>query len=231
MTSRETHHAAPPATRPGPSFRVGPSASVLDAIHDPGVNVAIWQRALPEDVSDALIAWAARPDIGLDMVADPSRLDLFRAVDGLDEPRIRAWLLSDLALVVGHFVALAQPVRFRLSFGAVRDDSCRKFHVDNLRLRLVTTYAGPGTEWLPEDMVDRAALSHTYEHPSDANRRIVRDPCGVRRARVGDIVALKGSRDLAPDATVGGAVHRSPPIEGTDALRVVLIVSTFQPPR
>ncbi len=142
--------------------------------------------------------------------------------------RAREWLISDATSLVDRFTSLAGASLLRLSLGAVRDDQCRRFHVDYLRLRLVTTYAGPGTEWLPEEAVDREALERVGCSPAEANRHIVRDPSARRCAGAGDVLLMKGSR--YPSLHGGGAVHRSPPIDGTGQTRIVLVVSTFDPP-
>ena len=103
--------------------------------------------------------------------------------------------------------------------------SAKKFHVDNLRYRMITTYVGPGTEYVPEAYVNRHALERSFCDPTSANRAIVRDERFIFRASPGDVLLMKGfgaSRG-------GGAVHRSPPIEGTEERRVVLVVSTVGP--
>ena len=107
----------------------------------------------------------------------------------------------------------------RVSFGAVRSDQCRKFHVDYLQLRLISTYVGPGTEWVVAGDVRRDALSHPSFDPDQANRSIVRREAGVRRAQAGDVLLMKGR--LGGD----GLVHRSPPIEALGLVRVVLVVT------
>lgn len=70
----------------------------------------------------------------------------------------------------------------------------------------------------------REAMERTYDSPDEANRAIVRDMLGVRRARAGDVLLMKGWLLAGPSA---GLVHRSPPIEGTGRARVVLAVSTI----
>lgn len=62
-------------------------------------------------------------------------------------PRGTEILLADTLELVRLYAGLADldEVRFRLE--RVTDDSCRCFHADNVRLRLLCTYAGPGTQW------------------------------------------------------------------------------------
>jgi len=110
----------------------------------------------------------------------------------------------------------------------VSDDQCRKFHVDAVRLRLVTTYVGPGTEWVPGEAVDREALARLIPCPAEANAAIVPVASAIHRAEAGHVLVLKGSRH--ENAAGGGAVHRSPPIEHRGALRVALVVTAAGQP-
>ncbi|XYI03973.1 DUF1826 domain-containing protein [Sorangium sp. So ce1128] len=54
-----------------------------------------------------------------------------------------------------------------------------------------------------------------------ANQEIVRSASAVRHAVAGDVIVMKGARH----ACRRGAVHRSPPIEASGTIRVVLAAS------
>ncbi len=70
----------------------------------------------------------------------------------------------------------------RLRLEHVADDACRKFHVDAVRLRLLCTYAGLGTEWIdPAGQVQRmplmqAGLFKGAAYPDAAPRVLHRSP-------------------------------------------------------
>ncbi|HEY0468824.1 MAG TPA: DUF1826 domain-containing protein, partial [Polyangiaceae bacterium] len=195
------------------------------SIHEPRVSVAIWERQLPPVVERKLASWGARAPLAFDALLDSASYDISRAVRDVDE-ELRAWLVDDMALLVEHFLSLAEVSRFRLHFGAVPTDQCRKFHVDYFRLRMVTTYAGPGTEWLPETAVNRAELEPSPELAHEANRRIVKSFDAVRQAGAGDVVLLKGA--YFGSGSSHAAVHRSPPIERQGATRVVLVTTAYR---
>ena len=203
-------------------WRVAPSPDILDAIAEPTVNVTCWQRRIPFAVTEALAAWALlRPSF--ETTVSAGRYDLAPALVGLAEPH-RAWLMKDIAVLVARFAGLARSDRARVSFGTVRTNACQRFHVDTLRFRLVTTYLGPGTEWVPNEAVCRDGLEHPIDCLCDANQAIVPDGGAVRHAATGDVLVMKGhSHEHGP-----GAVHRSPPIEGVASARVVLVVSTVK---
>lgn len=213
------------AVRAKQSWHLGTRATVLEEIHQGQVNLVSWQRTLPAGLEHALSDWVHRDPATLDMVVPALACDLSHATAGIAAPYCD-WLTKDLGLLVERFGELTCSTRVRVCFGAVRTDQCRKFHYDYLRFRLITTYAGPGTEWLPDDAVDWAALAHPVSFPTDANQRIVRRQSAVRRASPGDVLVLKGARQPSRR----GTVHRSPPLEASGAVRVVLAISTLDAP-
>jgi len=135
---------------------------------------------------------------------------------------MRDWLTDDLRQLLQQFVEVTGTDRVRLSFAVERTDKCRKFHVDHLRFRLITTYLGPGTEWAPGDQVCHEAMGHPSDCPCDANKDIVRDLASVRHARAGDVLLMRGTQNSREE----GAVHRSPSIQEAGITRILFVVST-----
>lgn len=207
---------------PDPSPRRGATAEseASDRLARSDVNLVSWHRELPPGLDAQLAAWVQHFPAQFDEMVCVSNCDLSAATRGLAEPSL-AWLTKDVASLIARLAHLADARCLRVSFGAVRTDQCRKFHVDYVRYRLVTTYVGPGTEWLPDEAVRREALDHPPDCPCDANKEIVRDSSAIRHAAPGEVIVMKGA--LHPGQR--GLVHRSPPIEGTDRVRVVLIAT------
>jgi hypothetical protein len=56
---------------------------------------------------------------------------------------------------------------------------------------------------------------------------MITDAERVRCANTGDVLVLKG--ELWPNNRGRGAIHRSPPIEGTGSRRLVLIIDAPNP--
>ena len=202
-------------------WRTSSDVGVLEQLRRDDVGLVSWRRELPSGLDAELTDWASRSSPEFDEVLSMPNYDLSAATRGLAEPA-RGWLIADIALLLARLAHFADARRLRVSLEAVRTNQCRKFHVDHVRYRLVTTYVGPGTEWVPDDAVRREALDHPLDCPCDANKEIVRDPSAVRHAVPGEVIVMKGARH--PNHR--GAVHRSPPIEGTGRTRVVLIAST-----
>ncbi len=184
-------------------------------------NLASWRRELPAGLGAHLVEWAKHAPERFDKIIALPGYDLSAATRGIASPA-RDWLTRDIAMLVARFADVANARRIRVAFGVIRTNQCPKFHVDYVHYRLVTTYVGPGTEWVPDHAVTRAALGRPVDCPTDANKDIVKDAAAVRHAVPGEVILMKGARH--PDGQ--GAVHRSPPIEGTGQTRVVLTMST-----
>jgi hypothetical protein len=219
-----------PSSQPGMAtptllrHRVGAEAGIIDAIAEPQVDLIVWQRSLPPSVTHSLETWLTDAEMNVDRVLPAHASELDELVAPVRAPALRQFLRDDMQRLLAQFVRITGTRRVRVVLCTKRTNSCRKFHTDNVRLRLITTYAGPGTEWPLEHAVDRAAMGLPCACPDEANHEIVRDPSAIQQTRAGDVLLLKGER--WPDA--GGAVHRSPPIEGTGQNRLVLSLTTVE---
>jgi len=112
-------------------------------------------------------------------------------------------------------LSLSGAPAIRPRFERVTHDGCRLFHTDKLTLRLLCTYAGAGTQWLPDAEVDRSALGR------GSNAAVCADPGKIRAVRRGDVALLKG--EAWPGNAGRGIVHRSPPARpGTGRLLLTL---------
>lgn len=72
------------------------------------------------------------------------------AVAGLgDVPELLAADIRDLAHRFAHLMQVGA-VRIRLE--GIASNACRKIHSDYTDVRLITTYSGPGTDYLPQGL-------------------------------------------------------------------------------
>ncbi|MGD1892519.1 MAG: DUF1826 domain-containing protein [Cyclobacteriaceae bacterium] len=111
-------------------------------------------------------------------------------------------LIEDMVMLTDLFLKLTQRTQVQLLLQTVSNDACRKFHVDLYQIRLICTYDGPGTQWLPNDQVKREALGTT-------NEQITKDLSKIQQMGHFHVGIMKGGQ-VHP--TSQGVVHRSPPI-------------------
>lgn len=78
---------------------------------------------------------------------------------------------------------------------------CQRFHADNLTLRLVCPYRGPGTLWLPAHNLNLEAA----EKRGTSNQEIAIQASQIQQLGEWDILVMKGRK--APGAPL---YHRSP---------------------
>ena len=169
----------------------------LAAIHQPGINLAIWQRAVPGDVAAeiARLDLCCLPEVRFAAPADALAAPLAAAMAAWGAPA----LLNDVLALAGDFAAIMATPAISVRLEAIAGDACRRWHADYVTARLITTYIGPGTDWLPDGAGEGDA----------------------RRLPTGAVAMFKG-HGWAPDAPI---IHRSPPIAGTGQHRLVLVLN------
>lgn len=201
----------------------GVQLDVLPGIFTPHVSIVVVRRAaFAMAARRALLPLMGQRAFQLsgNMTRQSLDRDVKRLCAALPFRFARAVLVPDIVQLAGRFLELTGGVRARVQLERVTRDACRRFHDDQIGLRMLCTYFGPGTEWLDDRDVCAEVLEALGGNVDEANRRIVRDADKVRRAQAGDVLVLKGAR--YPGRARHGAVHRSPPIEAERASRLVL---------
>ncbi|AZF13477.1 hypothetical protein C4J93_5327 [Pseudomonas sp. R2-37-08W] len=180
----------------------GQTPLALSDILEDGVNLALWQRQLPLHIAEfgALIVGLDEP-LAEALVIELDREDSAPNLQGL-APRCRdlegydgfiadvSWLVSAFACLLG---ARRIGVRLRLLDRAM----CPRFHVDHVPVRLITTYAGVGSQWLREGVMDRRRLSQPDAEPTERIEQIL---CG-------EVALLKGTKWHAMKTMVSFTAH------------------------
>lgn len=209
-------------------YREGPGLDALLDILQPDCALAVAQRSLPEAVSQAAMRVCRQSDpVRIQLVADSSDTEFKqRLYDALVEltgnPSDAENLWHDAcALVVNaeqvqHRLSQLVPEdrQMRVRLERINDDGCRLFHVDHIPFRLICTWHGAGTQWLPEHSVDRSRLG------TGSNQHVL-DWQAVEQIPSGAVAAMKGN--TWPDEHGRGLVHRSPPA-CTDQPRLIIAV-------
>ncbi|MFD2645917.1 DUF1826 domain-containing protein [Pseudomonas japonica] len=170
-----------------------------------GVNLAVWQRRLPVHIEDFAhlllslnepLADARTLAIGQDGTVPPldGIASAYADLAGYDG------FIADLGWLVGAYACLLDARSVGLRLRVLDSAMCPRFHVDHVPLRLITTYAGPASEWLEEGAVNRRRLAQEEV-----------DPVSIRQLLCGDVALLKGEKWLGNEGA--GLVHRSPSVD------------------
>jgi hypothetical protein len=167
------------------------------AIHSPDCPLFVEPRDLPLS-SATLEAMLARPPVMLKYEGAPD--DIASTFHELP-----ADLVADARALAYRFADVMRVTTVRVRIERVDTNACKKVHADYTDVRLITTYAGPGTDVAP--------------HASDSDR----DECCLERVPTGWIGLFKG-RTYGADHRP--CFHRSPPAGDLGEKRLVLVIDT-----
>lgn len=204
LTRPEPPTLAPPPTRAGPAptpeVALCHSAAALGVIRDPGVTLALWPRPPRRAGRMEAARLLARAPFS---VSAEARAGCVASVLAASLPVAAPALAADIGALAAAFATVAGVTRVHARLEALTDEGCPLFHADHVGLRLLCTYAGRGTEWVPTHAVNRAGLG------SGDNRRIVARLADVRRLPPFCVGLFKG--EAFPGNAGRGIVHRSSP--------------------
>lgn len=205
-------------SRDTPRHAEGEEISTLPRIFEDDINIAIMRRRLPGEIQDGVKAQLqterALSFSWLGPTGDALRTEL---VQQLHAPDACDDLIEDIVTLADAMACLFDTDTVGLRLRRLESAMCPRFHCDKLPVRLVTTYHGLGSEWLPEWAVNRQGLGA----PGLGKPDIISDPSAVQRLGVGDLALLKGSGWIGNEEH--GLVHRSPnPPAGSRRLLLTL---------
>lgn len=181
----------------------------LAAIFEPHVNVVVLRRR----AHVALSAYTSRlARDGAFSFKATAAFEQAGGLDALDELAARLppddardVLVEDLAYWIEVVTQLTGARRVGVRLVRLDAPMCPGFHVDQVTVRLLCTYAGDASEWLEERDVDRSVLTM---HPPLPLAAAVRRDAVIQRCAPLDVVLLKGA--AWPENEARGAIHRSP---------------------
>ncbi|TVU69661.1 DUF1826 domain-containing protein [Cobetia crustatorum] len=134
----------------------------------------------------------------------------------LPAPEAGEAIIGDISLLGAAMGELFEVDDVGLRLEVTQRAMCPRFHVDKIPVRMVTTYQGPGTQWLPEEAADRLALGHgQYGHQD-----VCINPEQIRELRLGSLALLKG--ECWPGNEGRGLIHRSPVVPNGKRLMLSL---------
>ncbi|MAD57569.1 MAG: succinylglutamate desuccinylase [Porticoccus sp.] len=196
----------------------GSDPKILANIYREDTNIVIWKRSLPETLIKSVDAFAlSNPNFRTSMTLSPGTA-LSRVSESIGDPG-QLELSKNIAELVDIFCHLFELKQAGLRLVVLDRAMCTRFHVDKIPCRLITTFQGIATEWLPQEAVDRKKLGAGSKGKPDSHSGIYKDHQDIRRLSSGDVALLKG--ELWQDNKDGGLVHRSPDVPA-DKRRLML---------
>lgn len=183
----------------------GPAPIVLAEVLDDEVNLALWQRRLPAHIADfaALLLSLNEPlaeSLALELDPEDAEPNLRGLAAGFSDLQGYEGFVADVAWLVSAFACLLGARRVGLRLRALDNAMCPRFHVDHVPVRLITTYAGVGSQWLREGAMDRQLLGQAEAEP--------RDTASIQQIASGEVALFKGEKWLGNEGF--GLIHRSP---------------------
>lgn len=195
---------SPVATRTLYQHQAGTPES-LTRILDDDVNLAVWNRQLPAHIADfsTLLLSLNEPlaeSLSLEMPDDEAEPNLHGLASRFSDLQGYEGFIADLSWLVRAFACLLGAKRIGLRLRVLDKAMCPRFHVDHVPVRLITTYAGIGSQWLMEGAMDRRQLGKPDAEPQDNSL--------IGQIASGDVALLKGEKWHGNEGF--GLIHRSP---------------------
>ncbi|MNZ76330.1 hypothetical protein D3C78_948330 [compost metagenome] len=180
----------------------GQSPEVLAQILEDGTNLALWQRRLPVHLADfgALVLSRNPPlaeSLVVELATDEEEPDLRSLAACLSDLEGYTGFIADVSWLVSAFACLLGARRIGVRVRVLDKAMCPRFHVDHVPIRLITTYAGIGSQWLKEDVMSRQQLGHAQAEPE-----------AYQQMLCGEVALLKGEKWQGNEGL--GLIHRSP---------------------
>lgn len=192
----------------------GETPLALSDILNDGVNLAIWQRQLPLHIAEfgALLVALDEP-LAESLVIELSNEDAVPNLRGLASScrDLESYdgFVADVSWLVSAFACLLGAKRIGVRLRLLDKAMCPRFHVDHVPVRLITTYAGIGSQWLREGVMDRRTLSQADAEPTER----------IEQIHCGEVALLKGTKWHGNEGH--GLIHRSPALKA-DERRLIL---------
>ena len=131
---------------------------VLANVYEENTNIVVWERILNDKLTQAANSiLSTNPDLQISLVVSPQvTFSILKSRLGLSQMDLI--LVEDIENLVNMFCDLFDLKRVGLRLTSLNHAMCPRFHVDNVPCRLITTYQGIATEWLPHNVADRSKL-------------------------------------------------------------------------
>ena len=192
----------------------GETPLALSDILNDDVNLAIWQRQLPLHIAEfgALLVALNEPlaeSLVVELASEDSVPNLQGLASSCRDLEGYDGFIADVSWLVSAFACLLGAKRIGVRLRLLDKAMCPRFHDDHVPVRLITTYAGIGSQWLREGVMDRRTLSQADAEPTER----------IEQIHCGEVALLKGTKWHGNEGH--GLIHRSPVLKA-DERRLIL---------
>lgn len=156
-------------------------------IYKAEINIAIWRRQKQFLVKEFL---ALNPTFQKEMILTPQDA-LSRISESFNNNMTE--VSEDIALLVEMFCYLFELKQAGMRLKVLDKAMFPKFHVDKVPCRLVTTYQGMATEWLPHELVDQTKLGWGCNGLPDSESGLYQSESDIQQLDCGDVALIKGT--------------------------------------
>ncbi|MGH1541272.1 MAG: DUF1826 domain-containing protein [Arenicella sp.] len=185
----------------------GKESLIFTDIYQEDINIVTWQRDLAQSLKDSVSEFlVSNPGFQSTLTVTPQSAlsDIQKAFGSVDQ----SILVENIAELVDIFCSLFEISHAGLRLSALDRAMCPKFHVDKVPCRLVTTFQGVATQWLPHHAVDRTKLGLGSNGLPDKESGLYQRHDDIQQLSCGDVALLKG--EVWYNNENAGLVHRSP---------------------
>lgn len=126
-------------------------------------------------------------------------LDKIILKDNLNYNFYDFWL-DDVEKIIKVFMGVTK--ENYVSFCLESSRGCKRYHIDNVPIRLLVTYFGKGTEWLPTN-----ACNYLAYYKGQGNEKIIKNKNEIKNLGTWDIGIFKGQKFKNEKK---GVLHRTP---------------------
>ncbi len=193
----------------------------LTRIYEDGVNLCLIERPIPKVIED--FVYSALQQFGNLELSQPVNPEQFRFASlwpqACNTLGYSEWL-KDIELLTSAFCELFGLNQAGLRLRTLQNAMCPRFHVDRVPARMICSYGGIGTEWLPEFALDRQKLGIGSGGLPDEKSGLIQDKTAIRWMPAYSVGLMKGEYWEGNEGQ--GLVHRSPTPTAVQPRRLVM---------
>lgn len=191
-------------------------------------NIVIWQRGVSAELQRFVGETLLSRELKRAISCHSSAPDLTGLLAGIPETEGQRAFCEDVRLQIAVYAAIWGPGKINLKLECFAGNLCERFHTDWVGLRLICSYAGPGTEWLRNEDVDRSRLGPGSGGLPDEESGLIRPGAAVQRLERFAVALMKGEK--WPGNRGNALVHRSPRITDSGQRRVLFKIDSDEVP-